>query len=177
MGLAGRGSVGAGVAVLQLLPSDVVAQRAMSAGLVAQQARSDALASGLTPEQADAAAEEASSRVHAGEHRPRRQGGWKNVIAARFLAAMLGYEPIEHLGNVRVPVFLRVATKDHICPPDVAEAAVARFGGDGGKRVTLHRADVSHIEALVEGVKEGQIAPVLAFLRRHLLGEGEVVVE
>jgi pimeloyl-ACP methyl ester carboxylesterase len=181
------------LAVLQLKDSDLVAQRDMAAQRAAAQARSDALLQGKTEQQADEAASEAARRMRAaaGDARPARQGGWRNVIAARFLAAMIGYEPLRAVPNVRVPVYLRVATLDHICPPEVALEAARLFplaggkggggsgGGSGGggssatAELVIAESPVTHIEALVHGARPEEIAPVVAFLRRHLQGAEE----
>jgi pimeloyl-ACP methyl ester carboxylesterase len=153
------------LALLQLKDSDLIAQRQMAAHRAAQQARADALLAGASSEAAELAAQEASARVHSASHRPPRQGGWKNVVAARFLGAMLGYEPLERVPHVKVPLFLRVATADHICPPEVAEEAARRYCG---VELTIQRNPVTHIEALVEGARPSQLRPVVAFYRRHL---------
>jgi pimeloyl-ACP methyl ester carboxylesterase len=202
------------LAVLQLQDSDLVAQRDMHGQRAAQQARADALARGLSPADADAEAEQAARRVRdSPDHpRPARQGGWRNVIAARFLWNMLGYTPLNSVPNVRVPVYLRVATKDHICPPEVVLEAARLFprdkrasaapqlkdsaqrdmagqrmagqqarsealakgngGGGAAPELVVAQSPVTHIEALVHGARDEEIAPVVAFLWRHLGGGG-----
>jgi pimeloyl-ACP methyl ester carboxylesterase len=154
------------LALLQLKDSDLIAQRQMAAERAAGQARADALLAGATAEAAARAAADASARVHAAAHRPRRQGGWRNVVAARFLAAMIGYEPLLSVPRVRVPLFLRVALQDHICPPEIAEEAARLYSG---AELTIQRHDVTHIEGLVHGARPSELAPVVAFYRRHLV--------
>ncbi|KAF8061322.1 aidA [Scenedesmus sp. PABB004] len=98
---------------------------------------------------------------------PRRQGGWQNKVLARVVLEALGYDPSARLGAVTAPLFFRVASKDHLCPPAVLRAALARAGLPGGQVVVQER-DVTHLEAHAEGVRPEELAPAAAFLRRHL---------
>ena len=99
---------------------------------------------------------------------PRRQGGWRNIVLARLLLEMPSYSPAAHFGRVTCPVFFRVALRDHLCPRDlIVEAAAALKGG-----YELQERDETHLTAHATGVLPDEIAPVIAFLRRHLVEGG-----
>jgi pimeloyl-ACP methyl ester carboxylesterase len=105
---------------------------------------------------------------------PKRQGGWQNKVLARVVLEALGYNPSKHFGKITAPVYFRVAMLDHLCPPSVVLDAVKKAGFMEGQIVIQER-NVTHLEAHSTGVKESEIKPVIAFLRKHLrLSEGGV---
>ncbi|WIA34310.1 hypothetical protein OEZ86_012649 [Tetradesmus obliquus] len=104
---------------------------------------------------------------------PKRQGGWQNKVLARVVLEALGYNPSRHFSKITAPIFFRVASLDHLCPPSVVLNAVRKSGWPEQQYVIQER-NVTHLEAHSTGVREGDIKPVIAFLRQHLgLGEGD----
>jgi hypothetical protein len=84
---------------------------------------------------------------------PRRQGGWANKVLARLVIDALGYDPSRYLAALRSPLFMRLASRDHLCPPASVHGALRRAGllsdsasssngSDGpGERVVLQERD------------------------------------
>jgi pimeloyl-ACP methyl ester carboxylesterase len=95
-----------------------------------------------------------------------RCGGWRNLVMARAIVEALGYKPMDHLHNIRCPVFLRAATQDHLCPPDVIKAAAEQLAG--APEVFIHERNMTHLGAHQIGKTPSQIAPVIAFLKKHV---------
>ena len=50
---------------------------------------------------------------------PKRQGNWQNKVLARVVLEALGYNPSRHLPAIKAPIFFRLASKDHLCPPEI----------------------------------------------------------
>lgn len=88
---------------------------------------------------------------------------------ARVIVEALGYVPLDHLHKIKCPVFLRAATQDHLCPPEVIKAATERLGGAG--EIVIHERNMTHLGAHQIGKTPAEIAPVIAFLKRHLMPE------
>jgi hypothetical protein len=107
-------------------------------------------------------------------HAPsKRQGGWQNKVLARVVLEALGYNPSRHFSRITAPIFFRVASLDHLCPPSVVLSAVRKSGWPEQQYIIQER-NVTHLEAHSTGVREGDIKPVIAFLRQHLrLGGGD----
>lgn len=57
---------------------------------------------------------------------PRRQGNWQNKVLARVVVEALGYNPAKHFKAIKSPIFFRLASKDHLCPPDILHALLDR---------------------------------------------------
>eukprot|EP00882_Tetradesmus_deserticola_P000805 GHRQ01000876.1.p1 GENE.GHRQ01000876.1~~GHRQ01000876.1.p1 ORF type:complete len:403 (+),score=125.66 GHRQ01000876.1:228-1436(+) len=104
---------------------------------------------------------------------PKRQGGWQNKVLARVVLEALGYNPSRHFSKIIAPIFFRVASLDHLCPPSVVLSAVKKSGWPEQQYIIQER-NVTHLEAHSTGVREQDIKPVIAFLREHLgLGAGD----
>lgn len=105
---------------------------------------------------------------------PKRQGGWQNKVLARVVLEAVGYNPSRHFSKITAPIFFRIASLDHLCPPSVVKSAVQKAGWPESQYRVQER-NVTHLEAHSTGVREVDIKPVITFLREHLgLGEGDV---
>lgn len=98
---------------------------------------------------------------------PRRQGNWQNKVLARVVLEAVGYNPSKHFKRIKAPIFFRLASKDHLCPPDILHGLLER-GHVPESQYIIQQRNVTHLEAHATGVKEEEIRPVIAFLRRHL---------
>ena len=89
-------------------------------------------------------------------------------MLARIVLEASFYDPASHLKDVRAPVLLRAATRDALCPlASVREAAAALRAA--GNEVELWEVDATHLRAHRDGLLPQNLAPVVAFLRKHLL--------
>lgn len=57
---------------------------------------------------------------------PRRQGNWQNKVLARMVLEALGYNPSKHFKRIKAPIFFRLASKDHLCPPEILHALLEK---------------------------------------------------
>ena len=64
-------------------------------------------------------------------------------------------------------MFLRIALQDHLCTPSVLRRAADKLRA-AAPEVVIQERNFTHIGAHRSGAAADQIAPVLAFLHKHL---------
>jgi dienelactone hydrolase len=92
---------------------------------------------------------------------------FRNEVAARIGLKVGTYRPIRHAARIACPWLVCVADRDAVTPPEPALAAAAK-----APRGEVRRYDVGHFDIYVGETFEQVVADQVAFLGRHLLGEG-----
>jgi pimeloyl-ACP methyl ester carboxylesterase len=72
------------------------------------------------------------------------QGGWQNRILARLVNELSRYNPVWSVPAIQAPVLMVVATKDELCPLEVARRAAA-----GNPRLRLVEKHAGHFDVYV----------------------------
>ncbi|KAF5828180.1 Alpha/Beta hydrolase protein [Dunaliella salina] len=91
-----------------------------------------------------------------------KQGGWRNMVPARFVFEAPRYNPLDYLGSIKSPVMLISAAQDALCPHEVVAQAAAQL--PGSELVTL---DCDHFSLYLEKNWEYTIKKQLEFMRKH----------
>eukprot|EP00884_Botryococcus_braunii_P018461 jgi/Botrbrau1/5299/Bobra.0391s0018.2 len=97
------------------------------------------------------------------KHPPEPLGGWQMRVTARSVLLTGRYSPIDHVDGVKVPTLITTASEDTLCPPGLANTAVAK-----NPLLTHRLVDCSHFEVYTKmDVKEDHAT----FLAKHLAAE------
>lgn len=89
---------------------------------------------------------------------------WRNEVAARVLLRVPLYRPGRHAKDLRMPLFVGVATEDQLTPPGAAERW-ARTAPDH----QIERYPVDHFDPYLGDTFEALVGAEVAFLRARVL--------
>ena len=91
--------------------------------------------------------------------------GFVNEVCARALLMTQGFNPMDHVADVRCPVLLQICEKDNLVSPSSAYKAAERLG----EYAEVKRYPIGHFDIYFDEHFEQAVEDQIAFFTRNLV--------